>query len=311
MGRRVLIIDDFHEILSNGLKAHGFEVIDAGDCGASDVKRLLTLHRPEGLVVRSKLFVGEAILDCVNSLRWIARGGAGMDNIDESAADKKNIICFNAAEANSVALGEHAVGMLLALFTQLTKSHKEVIAGKWDREGNRGIELAGKTVGILGYGNTGSAVAKRLQGFDVRVIAYDKYKKGFANIGVEEVDETTLLCEADVLSLHVPLTSETQNWLTDNRLFQMKQSIWLLNLSRGGVLDLGIVERGLNTGKICGFAADVLEFEPPTQGDEEFQSVFLRVSQKSNVIFSPHVGGWTLESYKKISQILLDKILTY
>ncbi|MFM7638554.1 MAG: NAD(P)-dependent oxidoreductase [Bacteroidota bacterium] len=313
MSHTILLIDDFHSALQEGLVSAGFTVIDCGDCSANleTIVDLMQQHQPQGLMVRSKWFIGAEILGCTPSLQWVGRGGAGMDNIDEDAAKQLNIYCFNAGEANSDAVGEQTVAMLLAMFTRLVKSHGEIQQGIWDREGNRGLELKGKTVGILGYGNTGSAVARKLHGFGVRVIAHDKYRTGFGDASVEEVGESELLAESDVLSLHVPLTGETKNWLTEARLGHMKQTFWLLNLSRGGVLDLSLVLRELKGGRMAGFAADVLAVEPPFSGDAEFMDIFIGLLKNNRVILSPHVGGWTVESYRKISEVLLDKVLNF
>lgn len=313
MNATVLFIDDFHPALQDGLKLAGYTVIDSSSCGSdlSEIISLMKHHQPHGLMVRSKIFIGPDILAASPQLQWVGRGGAGMDNIDEPAADAMGIHCFNAGEANADAVGEQTLSMMLALFTQLVKSDSEVRNGVWDREGNRGLELKGRTVGILGYGNTGSAVARKLRGFGVNVIAHDKYKSGFGTEYVREVSEEELLSQSDVLSLHVPLTSETQNWLHEGRLAQMKPSFWLLNLSRGGVLDLAMVLQGLTSGRIRGFAADVLTVEPPTAGDSAFMEIFNGLCGNNRVIFSPHVGGWTVESYEKISRVLLDKVLNF
>lgn len=311
MKPKVLLLDDFHPSLTEGLEAAGFDVIDDQNCAADlnfIVERLAQIA-PEGLMVRSKIFVGEEILKSSPGLRWVGRGGAGMDNLDVVKAESLGIHCFNAGEANADAVGEHTMAMLLGLFTNLVKAHREVVDGKWDREGNRGVELKGKTVGILGFGNTGSAVAKRLTGFGVRVLAHDKYRTGFSCEGIEEVDEATLLKESDVLTLHVPLTGETQHWLNTERLSQMKPAFWLLNLSRGKVLDLNLVMQGLVSGRILGFAADVLPVEPPLGGDSAIMEIFNLLRENNRVILSPHIGGWTVESYRKISEVLLDKVL--
>jgi D-3-phosphoglycerate dehydrogenase len=255
--------------------------------------------------------VDETVITAFDGLRWIGRGGAGMDNIDDRCADDHGVFCFNAGEANSDAVGEQTLAMLLAMFTRLVKSHQEVVDGRWDREGNRGLELKGRTVGILGFGNTGSAVAEKLWGFGVRVIAHDRYLQGFGSEAVEEVSEETLLRESDVLTLHVPLTGETKNWLTLDRLALMKPHFWLMNLSRGAVLDLGLVVKELEAGRMLGFAADVLEYEPPLKGDLAFIENFNALRKNNRVVLSPHVGGWTVESYEKISQVLLDKVLKF
>jgi D-3-phosphoglycerate dehydrogenase len=272
---------------------------------------LLREHKPEGLMVRSKIFVDETVITAFDGLRWIGRGGAGMENIDDRCADDHGVFCFNAGEANSDAVGEQTLAMLLAMFTRLVKSHQEVVDGRWDREGNRGLELKGRTVGILGFGNTGSAVAEKLWGFGVRVIAHDRYLQGFGSEAVEEVSEETLLRESDVLTLHVPLTGETKNWLTLDRLALMKPHFWLMNLSRGAVLDLGLVVKELEAGRMLGFVADVLEYEPPMKGDLAFIENFNALRKNNRVVLSPHVGGWTVESYEKISQVLLDKVLKF
>ncbi|NBX87406.1 MAG: phosphoglycerate dehydrogenase, partial [Bacteroidetes bacterium] len=231
-------------------------------------------------------------------------------NIDEISAQELGIHCFNAGEANSDAVGEHTLAMLLGLLTRLPKANAEVKSGKWDREGNRGFELKGKTVGIVGYGNTGSAVAQKLKGFGVDILAYDKYKSGFGDDIVTEVSEQDLLRKSDVITLHIPLTDETKLWLNKSRLDQCKEGIYLLNLSRGMVLDLVEVERSMNSGKILGFAADVLSVEPPWNDKDENRKLALdRLMDLNHTIFSPHVGGWTVESYRKISVILFDKML--
>lgn len=310
---KILLIDDFHPTLEKGLWDRGFTVIDAQSCNGElqEILSLLSHHQPEGLMVRSKIFIGSEVLEASPNLQWVGRGGAGMDNIDEAASERLGIHCFNAGEANSDAVGEHTLAMMLSLFSNLVKSHLEVLDGKWDREGNRGVELKGKTVGILGYGNTGSAVARKLQGFGVKVIAHDKYVHGFGDAWVDEVSEEMLLANSDVLSFHVPLTGETKNWLNEDRLARMKSKFWLLNLSRGGVLDLSLVLREINRGRIQGFAADVLPLEPPFRGDEAFMDIFNGLLKNNRVILSPHVGGWTVESYEKISQVLLDKVLKF
>lgn len=307
--QKILLIDDFHEYLYQSMQGK-FEVIDCRDCTPSEVGGLLHLHQPEGLFVRSKVFVDKELMVASSGLKWIGRGGAGMDNIDEDSAQELGIRCFNAGEANSDAVGEHTLAMLLGLLTRLPKANSEVKAGVWDREGNRGIELKGKTVGILGYGNTGSAVAQKLHGFGVKILAYDKYKTGFGNDGISEVSELEMLSQSDVISLHVPLTKETQNWINERRLEQCKMGIYLLNLSRGMTVDLMAVEKSMARGQILGFAADVLPIEPPWKdSDENRKRAFERLMELNHTIFSPHVGGWSVESYRKISVILFDKML--
>ena len=306
---KILLIDDFHEYLHQSMQGN-FDVIDCRDCTPNEVAGLLNLHQPEGLFVRSKVFIDKELMVASGGLKWIGRGGAGMDNIDEVSAQEMGIVCFNAGEANSDAVGEHTLAMLLGLLTRLPKANSEVKTGIWDREGNRGTELKGKTVGIVGYGNTGSAVAEKLRGFGVEILAYDKYKTGFGNQWVSEVSEAELLSKSDVISLHIPLTTETRNWINKNRLEQCKMGIYLLNLSRGMTVDLMAVEEAIESSRILGFAADVLPVEPPWKDlDENRKQAFERLMELNHTIFSPHVGGWTVESYCKISVILFDKML--
>ncbi len=306
---KVLLIDSFHSHVHEHLTAFGCEVFDYKDIQASDVLSVLSTIQPEGLLLRSRIRIDEIVLQAGGCLRWVGMGGAGMDHIDLQAADKLGIYCFNTGEANADAVGEHAIGMLLALFTKLLPAHFGVVNGKWEREANRGMELKGRTIGILGYGNTGSSVAQKLVGFGVKIIAHDKYISGFSNGYVKEVSEQELLACSDILTLHVPLTAETQDWLNASRIAQIPKPFWLLNLSRGGVVDIQAVMDGLNQGKILGFAADVLPSEPPMNGNLLFQHCFAALSKKSNVIFSPHIAGWTVESYLKISEIIVDKVL--
>ena len=329
----ILVIDDFDHCLISGLLEAGYNVLYRPEIAAKEVKDALLACKPLGLLVRSKIQVDAEILESNAAwLKWIGRGGAGMDNIDEAKALELGIFCFNAGEANSIAVGEQTIGMMLGLLHRVGKGNLEVRKGIWDREGNRGVELASLTVGIIGLGNTGGAVAQRLLSFGCKILAYDKYKSGFgetlpavAASGIEETgirvsgdanrslvsgviyeaDLELIYQQADVISLHVPLTDETYNWLDDNRLGEFYKPIWLLNLSRGKVVNLDAVVSGLESGKILGFGADVLEKEPPFENLQSFE--ILR--KNDSVIFTPHVGGWTVESYRRISEVLLDKIL--
>lgn len=333
MNESILVIDDFDHCLVSGLLEAGYNVLYRPEIKANEVKDALLSCKPIGLLVRSKIQVDAEILAANASwLQWIGRGGAGMDNIDESKAIELGIHCFNAGEANSIAVGEQTLGMMLGLLHRVGKGNLEVRKGIWDREGNRGIELASLTVGIIGFGNTGGAVAQRLLSFGCKILAYDKYISGFGKTltaadlnGIEKAGITVsgdanrsldsgviyetgldeIYRQADIISLHVPLTEETHNWLDNNRLSKFVKPIWLLNLSRGKVVNLDSVVIGLESGKILGFGADVLEREPPFDYLQSFE--ILR--KNDAVIFTPHVGGWTVESYKRISEVLLDKIL--
>ncbi len=307
---KVLFIDSVHEILAQRLTAHDFECID-GTSWSRD-KCIEELESIEGIVVRSRFPMDESFLSHAPNLKFIARSGAGMENIDLDYTTKKEIICFNAPEGNRNAVAEHALGMLLNLFNRLLIADREVRKGVWEREGNRGIELDGKTVGIIGYGNNGSAFAQKLAGFNVTILAYDKHK---VNFGTEKVKESTMeeiFEKSDVVSFHIPQNEETM-FMADHTFFHsFKKSIYLINLSRGKIVSTRALVSGLETGKILGACLDVLEYESSSfenaiQQEKAAPLQYLLDSDK--VILSPHVGGWTKESYFKLSNVLADKIL--
>lgn len=304
----VYIVDDVHPLLIEGLQKLGHNVLYKPNSSREDI--LLGISEMDVLVIRTKTQVDQAVLSAAPKLKIIARAGAGMDNIDMSEAVLRDIICINAGEANSDAVAEHSLAMLLMLFNNLYRANTQVKSGIWLREANRGIELSGKTVAIIGYGNTGKALANKLSGFDVKVLAYDKYLQGFGNNHVIESSWEQIYEEADVLSFHVPLTSETHHYFNRSRLNQFKKHIFLLNLSRGKVVCTQDLLFGLNQGKILGAALDVLENEKLNALLPEEKIWFEQLCSMENVVLSPHIAGWTKESYCKISQVLLDKLLT-
>lgn len=261
-----------------------------------------------GLVIRSKTTVDEELLAASPALKFVARGGAGMDNVDEVASNRLGIRCFNAGEANSVAVGEHAIGMLLSLIRNISRADAQVRQGIWLREENRGIELNGRTVGIIGYGNTGSAFARLLSGFGMKVLAYDKYKKGFGNEYVTECGMEEIHSHAEILSLHVPLDCHTKFMVNSDFLQQFVRNILLINTSRGEVVKTADVIDCLNSGKVAGFAADVLENEPPARNGASGGAWFEQLKIRPNVVLTPHIAGWTVESYQKISEVLAQRI---
>ncbi len=278
---------------------------------ANKIADFIVNENIEGLVIRSKLFLNEDFFVKCSSLIWVARGGAGMDNIDEDAAFRAGVKLMNSENANSDAVGEQTLAMLLALRTNLVKSHNEVSSGIWNREGNRGVELKGKTVGIIGYGNTGKAVCEKLSGFGVNILVYDKYKSEFSDTNLTEVKLDEILAKSDIISLHIPLNSETENFVNDSFINQVTNPFVLLNLSRGKIVDIQSVIKFLKSGKIVGFGADVLPNEPPNMNDDFDKKMLQTLNSFSNVLLTPHVGGWTIESYEKISEILLINILNY
>lgn len=307
---KVLFLDTVHEILSKRLQEKGFECIHMENSDLENIRSALPeIH---GIVIRSRFPMDEKLLGIARNLKFIARSGAGMENIDVPYCESREITLFNAPEGNRNAVGEHALGMLLALLNKLHTGDREVRTGLWRREENRGIELDGKTVGIIGFGNNGSAFARKLRGFDVKVLAYDKYKSGFQDNFVTEATLSELYENADVVSFHIPQNEETIFFADDEFFHQFKKPIWLLNLARGKVVRTSSLVNALKSNKVLGAGLDVLEYEKTSFEsffEQEIPADLNYILQSDRVILSPHVGGWTVESYFKLSDVLADKIL--
>ncbi|MFT6502101.1 MAG: D-3-phosphoglycerate dehydrogenase [Crocinitomicaceae bacterium] len=307
---KVLFLDKVHAILEQRLTDAGYTCIDGSDL--SDSECISLALDVVGIVIRSRFRMDSEFLEHAPNLKFIARSGAGMENIDEDYCAKRTIELHNAPEGNRNAVGEHALGMLLALFNKLHTGDAQVRNGKWDREGNRGVELDGKTVGLIGYGNNGTAFAKKLRGFDVTVLAYDKYKNGFGTEFIQEVELETLFEKADVVSFHIPQNEETIFFANDVFFNSFGKSIYLINLARGKVIQTSALVKAMKSGKVLGACLDVLEYEKASFEsffEQDLDPNFNYLLKSSNVIFSPHVGGWTHESYFKLSNVLADKIL--
>lgn len=302
--KNILIVDDLHPVFIEQAEAQGYTCNYQPKFTLADTLNVIAEY--EGLMVRSKFQVDQAFLDAATSLRFICRAGAGMDNINEDYARQKGVHLINAPEGNMDAVGEHAVGMLLSLMNNLNRADAEVRNGIWNREGNRGYELKGRTVGIIGYGFMGQSFARKLAGFGVSVIAYDKYKTGFSDRFASEVSMEEIVKRCDVLSLHVPLTSETNGLVDDEYLFHFRRPIFLINTSRGKVIKTQAVLNAIKQGKVLGACLDVLEVEKfPAVAQ---QSWFDELKQSGKVLLSPHVAGWTFESYRKISEVMAQKL---
>lgn len=309
---KIIFLDTVHPILEERLIAANHQCIQLTDSDFESTKNLI--FNAEGIVVRSRFPMDANLLEAAFNLKFIARSGAGMENIDLEYCAKRNIQLFNAPEGNRNAVGEHALGMLLALMNHLVTADAEVRSGKWDREGNRGIELDGKTVGIIGYGNNGQAFAKKLSGFDVQILAYDKYKSNFGNEFVKESTLEELYANADVVSFHIPQNEETLFWANELFFESIQKHFFLLNLSRGKIVETKALLKAINDGKVLGAGLDVLEFEKASFEnffDGSLPEGFQQLLASRKVILSPHVGGWTNESYFKLSDVLADKILLH
>ncbi len=306
---KILFIDSNHPILCETLLNAGHTC----DLNYSWTKEDISnnIYQYDGIIIRSKIKITKEIIDKGKNLKFIARAGAGLENIDMAYAKKKGIVCLHAPEGNRDALAEHAIGMLLALFNNLCKANKEVREGKWLREENRGVELKGKTIGIIGYGNMGAAFSNLLRNFGVKVLAYDKYKSNFGDDFIIETSLNQIFENADILSLHTPLTTETQNLINDTFIRSFKKNIYIINTARGKCLNTADLVKNMQSGKVVGACLDVLEYEDLSFEKLEKNNLpapFQYLINSEKVILSPHIAGWTAESNFKIASILAEKI---
>jgi D-3-phosphoglycerate dehydrogenase / 2-oxoglutarate reductase len=309
MRPKVLFIDTVHPVLQDDLMSYGYDCDHFEYHTEEDYTNII--HRYAGVIIRSKIKLDETMLSRGTNLKFIARVGAGMENIDVEYARSKGIQCLNAPEGNRDAVGEHAVGMLMMLLNNMRKADREVREGVWIREGNRGVEIHGKTIGIIGYGNMGSAFAQRLCGFEANVLAYDKYKSNYSDQYVTETDMQTIFEKTDILSLHVPLTQETSWLVNDHYINSFKKPIYFINTARGKVLKTADLVSNIKTGKVRGAALDVLEYEKLSFEDINKDSLpddFKYLIQSDKVVLSPHIAGWTHESNYKMAKVIAEKI---
>lgn len=306
---RVLITDNTHPILKETLESAGHQV--TVDSGVSYESLLSQIKEYDAMVVRSKIIIDRNFLSHARHLRCIGRVGAGMETIDVEYAESLGIRCLNSPEGNRDAVGEHALGLLLSLFNHLARADSQVRQGIWHREENRGLEIKGKTIGIIGFGNMGAAFAQRLQGFECDIIAYDKYKPhGYAPAYVQEVSLEELQARAEVVSLHVPLTDETHHMVDRDFIQKFSHDFYLINTSRGPVVKTCDLAQAVKTGKVKGAALDVLEYEDMSKDGLDTSHPDLQyLLSCPNVVFSPHVGGWTVESKYKLAKFLAEKML--
>lgn len=300
-----------HPALQTRLEQEGWSCVDGTKWTREKI--ISEIRNINGIVIRSRFMLDAEFLKNADKVKFIARAGAGMENIDVIAAEKLKIKCINAPEGNRNAVAEHALGMLLSLMNNLLNADRDVRKGTWMREENRGFELDGKTVGIVGFGNTGSSFAKKLSGFDVNVLAFDPYikidQKKFPNVKQSEMNG--LFSSCDIISFHVPLTPETMLMVDDNYISNFTKSVYLINTSRGKVVNTSSIVKGVENGKIKGAALDVLEYESVSfenLSKELLPDSYRKLLSLKNVILSPHVAGWTHESHRKISEVLAEKI---
>lgn len=307
---KIAILDKVHPLIAKELSEKGWQCVNLFEASRKELKQ--TIHSYQGIVLRSRVKMDEDFLKEAASLKFIGRPGAGLENVDLDYCEANGIKVFRSPEGNRDAVAEHAIGMLLSLFNKLKKADTEVRKGVWLREGNRGIELMGKTIGIIGYGYMGKAFAQRLKGFGVQVIAYDKYIKGFGDENVKEVSLQTIFEEAEVVSLHTPLTKETIGLVNSEFLKQFQQPIYFINTARGQSVVTKAVVDGLKSKSVLGACLDVSEYESSTftsleTGNVPDELAYLYGSE--NVVLTPHIAGWTHEAKLKMADYLVQKIV--
>ena len=312
---KILHLDTNHPLLINQLNELGF--INHEDYTSSKAEIEQKIHEYDGFIIRSRFSIDKKFLDAATSMKFIGRVGAGLENIDCEYAESKGIYLITAPEGNRNAVGEHSLGMLLSLFNKLNKADREVREGKWLREDNRGIELDGKTVGLIGYGNMGKAFAKKLRGFDIDVLCYD-IKPNVGDENAKQVSLKELQNKVDILSLHTPQTPLTTNMVNMEFINHFTKSFWLINTARGKSVVSSDLVLALKSGKILGAGLDVLEYEKAsfenlfktdvTSNAMQMPEAFQYLIRAENVLLTPHVAGWTFESKEKLAQTIVSKI---
>lgn len=302
---KIIFIDSTHPKLNEDLKSRGFICDQAFDKSKSEILKIIMNY--DGLVIRSRFKIDKTFINAANKLKFIARAGSGTENIDIKYADKKNIKCFNAAEGNRQAVAEHALAMILNLLNNIRVSDLEIRKGLWNREKNRGFELSGKTIGIIGFGNTGSSFAKILENFNVKILAYDKYKKNYkfkSSLG-------EILANSDIISLHIPLTDETKYLVNKDFIDKAKKPFYIINTSRGQCIETKALIKGLKNKQILGACLDVFEQEKNSFERIGGNASLKYLIESNKTILTPHIAGWTFESNYKIAEKLSEKIINH
>lgn len=306
---KILFLDTVHEILVQRLQANGWQC--EYDYTSSYEEILQKISAYDGIVIRSRIPIDKRLLEKASRLKFIARSGSGLENIDVEYARGKNIHVISSPEGNRDAVAEHVLGMLLCLLNKICFNYEQIRKGQWNREAGRGIELKGKTFSIIGFGQMGSAVAERLQSFGCHILAYDKYKTQYAPPYVKETSLEEIFALTDILSIHLPLSKETHYYVNEKFIAQFKKPFYFINTARGSHVDTPALIRALDENKILGAALDVIEYESSSfdmRKQKEWPEDMRRLLTYPNVVLTPHVAGWTKESYLKLSLVLAEKI---
>lgn len=308
--KKIIFIDPVHSVLHQRLHDAGYVCENHFETPRAELIKII--GNCFGLVIRSRITLDREFLDAADSLRFIARSGSGLENIDIETAHSRGIVVFNSPEGNRDAVAEHAIGMLLMLMNNLKRADIEVRSGLWRREENRGHEISGKTVGVIGYGVMGRCFAEKISGFGCRIIAHDKYQTAFSSDKVQESGLEKIYSEADIVSIHLPLTEETFHYADENFFGRFSKPICLINTARGKNVKTAALVSAMKSGAVSGACLDVLEYEKASLeslDDIAERSDLNYIMQSDRVVLSPHIAGWTHESYFKLSDVLAEKIL--
>lgn len=303
--RKCLIVDSIHPSIFPMLTEIGWAYDYRPEISREEIRHIISNY--QGLIIRSKTFVDENLISQA-PLRFVGRAGAGLDNLDLTFLKKRNIAVLHAGEGNRDAVGEFTIGLLLSLLRKIPQGNEQVKSFVWDREGNRGEEISGKTIAIVGYGNMGRAVSARLTGFGCKVLVYDKYKSRFGDEKCIEADMDRIFAETDILTLHIPLTHETKMMVNNEYFARFGKNIVFVNTARGEIVKLSALASAIRSGKVRAAALDVIENERLSELTEDQLQSFNYLKQQPNVIFTPHIAGWTFESHEKINVALINKI---